>query len=413
MTKNNKFLSIKTKKSDECYKKNVRNIYIIFLVLFLLATLSPYYDFPYYIYGVRTLQHFFKIPLIGMFLIGLFFHFFKKPILSYESLLFIAFGSFSLGMGIFKNHEKDSAMLSHLFTAIMPVVFISFGIHFAKNFDSKLRKCTLTTLRIATVMVFVALALYIYFYHIRGVFGYYGFGTPIPLIMAFLLSQGSYLACLIGFVLAIYSGKRSSLVVIIFLILIFVIKKTYSHFRRKGFFVQKKWILIAIPLALFCWKGFQFAEERNYFRRFKMMTQLNFSNELSLFYATGGRLTESISVAKYFENNPVQWITGAGMGARYPLIDPRYDTPVEEFHYVHFSPMSYVFLYGLPFTLLLYYGFARSLYKAAKNFENFFYLAFLALFIGSFFGSKLFTDPKVWFFYGVVKFMGGTRKGLL
>ena len=139
-----------------------------------------------------------------------------------------------------------------------------------------------------------------------------------------------------------------------------------------------------------------------FLRRFAFLRDVDLEDGVSIMLATGGRATEVISIIEWIDGDMVKWLLGSGIGASYDYIDPRLQFSVEKLHYAHFSPFSYILVYGSIFTFLLYCTFFYRLYSGLNYKNNYFYLSFAFLFFSSFFGSILFVNPMPWFFLGVV-----------
>ena len=139
-----------------------------------------------------------------------------------------------------------------------------------------------------------------------------------------------------------------------------------------------------------------------FLRRFAFLRDVDLDDGVSIMLATGGRATEVISIIEWIDGDIVKCLLGSGIGASYDYIDPRLQFSVEKLHYAHFSPFSYILVYGSIFTFLLYCAFFYRLYSGLIYKNNYFYLSFAFLFFSSFFGSILFVNPMPWFFLGVV-----------
>lgn len=377
----------------------------LYFLLFFISSLSIYYDFFYYINNF-DIVFLFKIPLLGLFLIALVFHSLKLKIyLSTESLLLLFFGMFSLCYGLFINQNFNSALITHIYTMVMPIVSISLGEYFSKNFNDDAKKFICNIFDALFYLTVIALLMYYYFHYVTGTFGYYGFGTPMPIIAAFLLSQKKYLKFSIGLVLVVLSGKRSTLITTL-LVLVFHLYSQFSFsFLIRSFFRPKRIILFFLIIAVTV-AGFQYAKNKSYFKRFETTLNYDLKDQDRMFLASGGRWTELICIAKYFGNDKVKWILGEGMGGQYPCYSSFGSRNMELMHYAHFSPISYLFVYGLLFTILLYLSFFRNIFVSLIKFpSNYFFLAFIALFSASFFGSTLFIDPMSWFYLGILKYL--------
>lgn len=370
--------------------------YKIFWIFVLSSFISPYFDFPYYMYDIKWVAHLFKIPLMGLVFVTVIFHLRHKLIFGYESKLFVIFGSFSFLYGICVNQKVDSILLSHIYTAVMPIFAMSFGVHFAKEFNEHTKKFVFRIMNMLFYLTLISLLLYYYFYYIAETFGYFGYGSGMPFVAAFLLTQRKYFKYLLGLVLVVLSAKRAAIVAILLVMLFHVYDKMFYFFNPRR-------IVFVVLVLISIWYGFFYAKDHEIFRRFEYTYDLQ--DEQSIVLATGGRWLEIVRIKDYFEENPIKWIIGAGMGGQY-LTEQTIGLPdLAPQHYAHFSPASYVFLYGVPFTILLYTSLLKIMLKGIRFTDSFFYLGFIVLFVTSFFGSTLFIDPKIWFFFGVVKFL--------
>jgi hypothetical protein len=317
--------------------------------------------------------------------------------------LFAVGGFFALVRGLLVNDGVVAVVASHFYTAVMPIVVISFGQYFARDFNEHLRATLIRMMRWLFYLVLGMLVAYFYLYHIAGVWSYYGFGTGMSFVAIYMLAHKKYMRFLLGFVLDLLSGKRSG-VLVATLVAAVNLRKEFPRFNIKR-------VLGVIVLSLSGYFGFMYADSEDYFRRYKVMFEFDMGDSIAIFYATGGRLTEVMSILDYMAENSVRWFIGGGMGAQYLFDDPRVGFTQQLSHYAHFTPMGYVFVYGLPFAALLYIGIFRRILKGAMYSGNFFYLGFLVLFFGSFFGATLFVDPRVWFFLGIVTFLVKNGEG--
>ena len=154
-------------------------------------------------------------------------------------------------------------------------------------------------------------------------------------VAAFLLVQRKYWKYFLGLILVIFSGKRMEFVTMVAILLLYLYDQFYSFFNlRRAFF--------ALLILIVSFYGIQYLFEKGHFQRFEATMSFDFRDENKMFRATGGRWSEITSVANYLQKKPTLWITGAGMGESYLLTRPDSEE-IELRHYVHFSPMSYLF----------------------------------------------------------------------
>lgn len=373
--------------------------YKLFWLVFLAEFVNPFYDFLYYIANI-DIVFLFKIPLLALVAICGVFHLQYRLIVTGETLLFIVFGTFALVYGAIVNARFDSHFLTHMYTAVMPVLAMSFGGHFARDFDRRAKIFLSRVMTAAFYLSSTAVVLYLYFYYASEQIGYFGFGSLLPFVAAFLLAQRRFLKYLIALVLVIFSGKRASTISILGVTALYLLPRL--GLRRLLRFKPRR-ILLGLVIASVAYVSFQYLQEHGYLRRFEQLASYDFSDDRAMFIASGGRWTEMQGVARRLGDNPLAWMFGAGMGAHFIVNIPIPFPYTEEMHYAHFSPMGYVLVYGAIFTVLLYFSMFRAVLKRLAFRHTFFFLAFVSLFAASFFGATLFVDPKPWFFYGVVK----------
>lgn len=373
--------------------------YKLFWLVFLVEFINPFYDFLYYIANVNIV-FLFKIPLLAMVGICAVHHLQHRLLLTFESKLFLLFGAVALVTGIVVNRHFDSHMLTHIYTAVMPVLAISFGGHFARDFDARAKAFLSRIMTAAFYLSSIAVLLYLYFYYVSEQIGYFGFGSLLPFVAAFLLAKRRYLKYLIALVLVVFSGKRASTISILGVTVLYLLPR--FNIRRQLRLSPKRLVAGFVIVAV-AYLSFQYLQSNGYLRRFEQLGAYDFSDDTAMFVASGGRWTEMQGVARRLGDGLLPWMFGAGMGAHFTVNIPLPFPYTEEMHYVHFSPMGYVLVYGAIFTVLLYASIFRTILRRLAFRQTFFFLAFASLFAGSFFGATLFVDPKPWFFFGVVK----------
>ena len=379
--------------------------YKLFWLVFLLEFLNPFYDFLYYIANINIV-FLFKIPLLLLVAISGVYHLQHGLIITTESRIFIVFGAIALMKGVILNQRFDSHFLTHIYTAAMPVLAISFGAHFARDFDARARAFLSRILTAAFYLSSIAVLFYLYFYYVSESIGYFGYGSHLPLIAAFLLPQRKYFKYVFALALVAFSGKRATTIALLGVTALYL----FPNFSLGGFFrLRPRRLVVALLIAGAGYLSFQYLAEHGYLRRFAALANYDFSDDTAMFLASGGRWTELQGVARRLGDDLGAWIFGAGMGAHYFVNIPLPSPYREEMHYAHFSPVGYVLVYGVVFTVLLYASMFRTIVRRLVFRRTFFYLAFASLFASSFFGATLFVDPKPWFFYGVLTSLGRVK----
>jgi hypothetical protein len=383
----------------------VKRLYDLFFVMLFVSYLTPLLDYPLYILGIDIVA-LSKVPLIALFAICCLLHLWRPLVVTRETLLFLVFGGFAIVWGLLEYGIRNKVFFSHAYAVTMPVLAVSLGYQVASDEGVEELEARLDRLMGKLFPIAVAMVVgFLYFYYVAGTWAYYGYGTPIALVGAYFLSKQSYgrwLACL---VLDFLTGKRATVVASLLTAIVVAVKNPK---RVRLTLATPFFAVVAVAGLIY---GARLAVERDLFRRFTLLLQFDASDALAIFSATGGRLTEMFSVSEYLNEYPVRWLVGSGAGAQYVFEDWRAGFPPELMHYAHFSPMGYVFLLGLPFTLLLYASIVWRVARASPPASSAPYALFLFQFIISFFGAVMFIDPRLWVFFGM--FLAMQRRGVL
>lgn len=372
----------------------MRRLYDLFFVVLFVSYLTPLLDYPLYILGIDIVA-LSKLPMIALFGICCVFHVWRRLILTRETVLFLVFGAFALVWGFVEYGLRNRVFFSHAFAIGMPVLAVSFGYHAASDNpeegEARLGRLMRGLFPIAVLMVLG----FLFFYYVVGTWSYYGYGTPIALVGAYFLSRHAHGRWLVCLVLDFLTGKRATVVASLFTALVLFAKNP----KRIRLTLATPFAMVVLVAAAIY--SARLAVDLDLLRRFAILLEFDASDALAIFAATGGRLTEVLSIAEYLNDYPVRWLVGSGAGAQYVFEDWRPGFPAELMHYAHFSPMGYVFLLGLPFTLLLYASVVLRLTKASLPAAGGPYALFVFQFMVSFFGAIMFVDPRLWVFFGL------------
>ena len=362
-----------------------------------------------YVLGTQLLV-LFKIPLLISFTAILIFHVKNKLIFNKVSKLFLIFGSFSLIYGVIANIDTlDLKILPNIYTFFMPIFAISFGIHFAINFDLKNRKLVGKVMKYGLYISIVIVSLYLFFHYITGQIPYFGFGNELHFIGIYFLTNKQVSVYLICLFLVVASGKRSTILNISLASMIYF---------RNYFSISKslKSLFSTSLVLIILFFSFNWALNNGAFRRFEESLKFDITDSRSTFIATSGRWQEIEGVVKHLNKNSYKWLIGSGLGDKYLYEDFIYGFSRTELkHYAHFTPIGYTFLYGLIFTSLLYYYIFSYFLKNFREYhKNFYFISFCIMFFAAFFGSQLFTSHMPWFFLGIIsQFQNKNKNNLL
>ncbi len=367
----------------------------IFWSIYLLEFITPIVLLIHYIFGYEV-DFIIKVPSIIYFLLVVGFHFRNKLILTPLTLIFLVFSVLSFFYGIFVGNKIDNKFISHIYFASIPVLGASFGYHFAGLYEEKLKPFFLRIINISFYVTCLILLVYFYLHFISGSVAYWGFGTDMHLLIPFILLQGKFKAVFVGVIFVVLSGKRATLLNVILELVMY-----FSYMLRS---ITLKSIPKVILIAGVFIAGFTISYSQGAFSRFESSLQFDLNDEDAMLYATSGRWQEVTGIIEHHNTKPERWILGAGFGGRYEWFIPL-DNYLEMKHYAHFAPFAYIFLFGIPFTILLYSFFIYYIVKAKHYLANPFMIVFVVGVFSSFFGANLFVDIKIWIFLGVVYFL--------
>jgi len=366
-----------------------------FWYLFLIDSITPLFTLlSYFIPGIREYS---KIPVILLFMFFVFFHLFNKLILTrITKLLFISFIiAFTLSL-VWNNKSMDIKIISQIYGILMPIFSVSFGIHYAKNNGIKIYPFINNIFKVYILVNIVLLLTYFYFHYVVNSITYFGFQVNWQIISAYLISQKKILLFFLGIIFVILSGKRATLITSLIPFLSY-----YKYIMKLDF---KKKFILSVMILLITYNITNYLIDEGFFRRYEALLNFDITDSRVTFLATSGRWQEIESVFMHMNNRPISWLIGNGFGDKYLSVInvSGFEYQQELKHYVHFTPASYIFVHGIPITILIFALILRLIVLGWKKCHlNFFYLCFLVSIIGSFFGANLAVDPKIWFFYGV------------
>lgn len=373
----------------------MKQYYKLFWFLFLVEVgFTPLLLIISYIFKVNFV-FLFKVPALLSFVIIVLFNFKKGLRWNFINILFAAFGFFGLLWGLSEHWSTiDAKILPSIYTYLMPVFSISFGIHFAKSYDYILKSYVDKYMMLSFYMLAFVLILYVIFHFIIPLIPYFGFGTKIDFVVAYLLGNNRLGLYGTSLLLVLASGKRATTLNVA---LISVLYYSRMFLSKK----LKDWLII-MGSSIIIIGGMSYAYQNNYLRRFETTFEFDINDKRAAYLATSGRWNEVVGVYEFMEEKPIRWIIGGGLGSKYHYEDNIYGyTRKKDSHYTHISPLGYTFLTGLPFTIILYSYFIYLIIKGRKKNNNFFYLCFVVMIFGGIFGANLFIDHKIWVIVGV------------
>lgn len=361
-----------------------------------LKSISGIFLLVNYLVGVNVL-FLFKIPLILSTLLIGYYHLNRKFFFGFIAKLFLVFFLWSICVAFYYGNALSSKTLSHTYTIFMCVFGVSFGYYFGKYYNDKLDWSVRRYMRLLFFVTIPILLVYYYCYYFTSKIEYFGFDTELPTSIVFFAGQGQMTYFVATILLIIFSGKRSPLISILFIAIIYLIKAV--NFKKvKNLAITS---LVVLLLGAFVTAAYN----SGLLWRFESVINVDIEDEDSFYIATSGRSAEFMGILNHMNADPKRWYIGSGLGGAYYIDIIRGDYEERYQHYTHLSLLSFVFLFGIPFTILLLIYIIHLVIKNFKYYNNKYYLGMVVTFISSLFGAGMFVDSIFWVFLGVNAYM--------
>lgn len=310
-----------------------------------------------------------------------------------QSYTLIVFAMVALLIGSIKN-GINIGTFSHMYSFIMPITVSSIGYYYARNYDNsgKMRKFTNKYLKLLTIIEFSLVLLYIALRN-SGNFHANSFG-PRGLIFTslFFLANKNYKFSLLSIIGIILSNKRSSVLIIGVGLLYYLYYISRGKLTKKIRNIVLIVILSVLLVLIYNYTG--------YLNRFKVFFEMDFSNINSIHSATSYRTLEMERVIRYLFESANNFLFGSGFGGE---IFSR----SEYVRYIHFSPLNYAFISGVPFAVLMYTFFIIDTLKIKrkKSIQLLWIdVLWIAYFVLTFTAATVATNILTWFILGGLKY---------
>ena len=268
---------------------------------------------------------------------------------------------------------------------LMPFAALCFGSQFTKEDSVEILNILNRYARAFLWLALPGILTYSVLYFL-GRISYFGLGANLYYIYPFLAVKSPifYSAFFVG--VALITGKRASVVTILtqfFLLNCAVIR------RQKILGTLVTVILIAILFWVY--------QNTDVLSRFNWIleAEFDFTDPYFLSISGGGRFEEIFGIYDYFQRHPFDVLFGSPPGSYYIWAIEWSDGYTATKNYAHLTWIGYIFRYGLIFTVLLVVYFASCIYKNLGSRDPLF-IAFCGIFVVSFFGALLITDPTAW-----------------
>ncbi len=310
-----------------------------------------------------------------------------------QSCVLMIFFMISLLVGSIKN-GINIGTFSHIYSFIMPIVISSFGYYYAKEYDNSqhLKKFMYKSLKFISITEFALTIIYILLRN-SGMFYANSFGAGGLIFSNFyFLANRHYKMFFLTLTGVVLSNKRSSLLIVGIGLLYYLHYISRDKFSKK----MKNVILMVMASLLFV----LIYKNTTYLNRFDKFFQIDFSDINSIHVATSYRTLEIEYVIKFLKENMMNFLFGGGFGSQI-------FNGFKYVRYIHFSPLNYAFISGVPFALLMYLlFFIDTINMTKKKCKKFLWIniSWIAYLVLTFTAATVSTHILTWFVLGGLKY---------
>lgn len=382
--------------------KNIfyNKVFITMIVInFLLSDIGFILNYSF-LQGLSVVS---KVSSVILFLISLLYILISGRLkLFSQSYTLILFAIIGFGVGGFRN-GINVGTFSHFYSFVMPITVSSVGYYFAQNYNdsSILRKYSYNCVKTLVFIEFGLMMIYIYLRN-SGIFYANSFGAG-GLIFGtlFFLANKKYKLSIFTLIGVILSNKRSSLLIIGIGIIAYLWQISRGRITKK---IRNIIIIISAIIALVIVYNYT-----HYLNRFDVLLKIDFSDLNSIHIATSYRTLEMEYVIRYLFDDPINFIFGGGFGSEI-------FNGFKYVSYIHFSPLNYSFIGGVPFALLMYSFFTLDSIKSLRvnnKILQWINISWIFYFILTFTAATVSTHILTWFILGALKFSNSiSQKGI-
>lgn len=304
--------------------------------------------------------------------------------------------------------NNGSTLLVHL----LGLLFL-LKIAVIRHFNFNIKNLEIYFFRLAWVLFFLSasqLGFFFFYGLFYDEFRYFGLALPISFCAAYFVSKTRGFSPIFILVLAFLSGKRSHVLSLIISFPYFWFKNAKRRSWRFREWNERKitaMILSFCGLVFLFWVGGEHVSGK-YANTLVALRELSITDLTAMkslggnFRLDGGRFMEISSAFMNF--GPINWMFGSWTNTEYEYLNLN-DGVTEMRHFIHVTPASLIFKYGIFFTLGLYWYILSQLTRAlvsVKWLERFGALGLLILFVQSFFAFNVFVEPMLPLFIAII-----------
>ncbi len=335
-----------------------------------------------------------KVPQAATVALLVLFHLRYRLRITGVLLIFGAGAVWAAAVGVLRGTWNSDGLVTHVFMTAMPVLAASFGAHFATAPSEQTRPI----LRRAVWWLFwlsaSSILTYSWFHYGTGQIAYFGFDSYLPVAAAWYLADRQGAAYGWSILLVLISGKRAPLLTMFAPLLPLVWRSLMSLRWQRLVSIAGVLVLCVVALTV--------AARAGLLSRFEGMMAVDITDWESLYLATSGRSHEVGGLVAFFNESPGRWVTGAGFGGAYYMLESGYQEigSAVPHHYLHLAVFTYLLVFGAPFTVVLLLYLAWLAWRVRQHVDHFYVIGAIVMFTWSLFGAGLIVDPTFWFFVG-------------
>jgi hypothetical protein len=335
-----------------------------------------------------------KIPQVSVVLLLCAFHLQYRLWLIGPAMLFACGGMLAVAVGSIRGTLGSEGIVTHVFMTLMPILSMSFGAHFAAAPESWTQPILRSGIRLLFLFSTLSILLYAYFHYVTGQIAYFGFDSYLPVAAAWYLAKRQHRLLALSFGLVLLSGKRAPMVTMAAPLVVMATRSVLLLRWRNLLSITGVIVLIATAL----WA----ANSAGLLWRFDAIRNVDITDWDSLHLATSGRSHEVGGLVASRAESPFLWWTGGGFGGGYTLLDSSFQENVlpETHYYLHLALLTYVMVFGIPFTAILLLNLLLLGWRLRNHVEHFYVVGAVTMFVWSLFGAGILVEPAFWFFLG-------------
>lgn len=332
--------------------------------------------------------------------------------LRFNALMLVALLMVLNGTTVGLLHEAPARFfVAHLFVGLFVLVMYTAGMNVEWNLQWLHRVVTRASVLVVAAYL-LAIVLFWGVVYATGNPLYLGISTqPLFVPLAYTVSYRRWSSSLLILALILLAGKRGPIMAVMVMLIFYLVDSVRGRILGKLLFS----LAAVVALAILSFLLGRYVPEGSgllglIYGKWALLNPFSESFDLGL--ASSGRSTEIAYAFQQFSATPLNWIAGGGYGWNFFNYGaPGSSTRDFYSHYVHFSPLNFLYQNGIilaaAFLANVWRQFARAygtikMSYGRRSTPHALSLALLGLFVAGLFGFDYGTDPFIFFALGLL-----------